>query len=520
LKIEKKDSFISRVLGFVLQKKVILYFSLYSFLVPTTAFASINEIQIEGNPGDDFSFANFCFWEPPGLQPNRILVVSLGTNQCGLHLVNDPDWQNLASSLNCGLLTCYFVGPSTLLWGDAARGSGRALVQSLETLAKMTDNPQLAKAPVFLVGNSQGGVFCYHFAAWKPERTLGFISLKGGYHDVSKALEAARVPGLFVIGELDEPFRIANIRKTFALGRAAGAPWCLANEPNSHHEPGPCSPLTVAFFQAVAKGPLPKDIPSKVTNYNTNRDESVTNFASLGSWFPNARFAKEWQLFQSTGTVPDLPKLSFASEMPPKLAIVSPSTLELASVPSESKSPTITLNVLPTNPNIWDHAEILPRDHLSDITSTEQMPSQASLSFRFDSSNLPLGQFASEVPIRFSRNGKTVFGGLNVPLSLSVTGDVVSIPPSIYIGPVNANKKITVQIKIISKAGMPIQFLSCKKSSEVDVSLPPQASNPLLLTFSFQFTDQDLASGVIILHLRSNKEWVLRIPYIGQYNSG
>ena len=378
----------------------------------------------------------------------------------------------------------------------------------------------MADAKLFLVGDSTGGQFSYHFAAWKPDRVLGFVSLKGGYHDVSSAPTASTVPGLFVLGQFDLPYRLDNIRKVFAAGRGLGSPWCLAVEPNAGHEPGTCFPLVAAFLQALTDVPPLKETSPGIANRGLGVELEAPKVDSLTSWFPTTSFKKKWEIFQSTGTIADSPTLSFQSQTPMPLAVANPVGFELAPVPSQEKSPIITLQILQAKPNLWDHAKILPCTYLSDF-APNKISSQATLfSFRFNPANVPLGQFSGEIPVRFILQGKPVLGGLNVPLSTKIVGDVVANPPSIYLGPVIRDSKITMQIKISSEVGKLVQFLSCDKPDGVGITTPPKPSNPLFLTFSFEFTKQDSAklnsaSGVILLHLKTDREWVLRIPYIG-----
>ena len=69
--------------------------------------------------------------------------------------------------------------------------------------------------PFFINGYSWGGQFGYHFTKWLPERVVGFITQKGGYHDTTNAGDAIEVPGLMLIGENDLPYRIENLTEIF-----------------------------------------------------------------------------------------------------------------------------------------------------------------------------------------------------------------------------------------------------------------------------------------------------------------
>jgi len=105
----------------------------------------------------------------------EFLPLSGEAAQCSLEMVHDPGWQNLAGLMDCGLMTCFFYPQeSDNRWDSAADGSGQALLQAVQILSRITGESQLANAPLYLVGDSQGGQFSFHFAAWKPARVLGF----------------------------------------------------------------------------------------------------------------------------------------------------------------------------------------------------------------------------------------------------------------------------------------------------------------------------------------------------------
>jgi len=65
-------------------------------------------------------------------------------------------------------------------------------------------------------------------------RVAGFLTMKGGCHNLGPAAAAAVVPGYFLIGALDEQYRRDNIMAVFEGGRAAGAPWAVSIDPFQH----------------------------------------------------------------------------------------------------------------------------------------------------------------------------------------------------------------------------------------------------------------------------------------------
>src|SRR6185436_10338715 len=104
--------------------------------------------------------------------------------------------------------------------------------------------------PLVLWGMSAGGEFNYEFAAWKPERVLGFVANKGGIYYTALAPEAARnVPGILFTGGNDLEFRTNTINGLFAVNRRAGAVWALAEEPGVGHVIGRSRDMSVMFFE-------------------------------------------------------------------------------------------------------------------------------------------------------------------------------------------------------------------------------------------------------------------------------
>jgi hypothetical protein len=90
------------------------------------------------------------------------------------------------------------------------QGAGEQFQQIMTGLAAESGYSELETAPVVPIGHSAMAGFPYHFAAWKPERTLAAISLKGTWPDFRDAnsppwkdADLKDVPLLFVSGEYE-----------------------------------------------------------------------------------------------------------------------------------------------------------------------------------------------------------------------------------------------------------------------------------------------------------------------------
>jgi dienelactone hydrolase len=208
--------------------------------------------------GANYAVAQFRFWHPPAVKILRgVAVLVPGSNADGRAQVQDSVWQDFARRNGLGLLGCTFQDhPHENMniedYARASDGSGPALLEALARVARATEHPEVATAPLLLWGHSAGGEFNYEFACWKPERVLAFVVNKGGYYFTHLAPPATRqVPGIFFVGAKDEEYRILSIRGIFAINRQAGAVWQLVTEPGAGHEVGKSRELTIPFFERI-----------------------------------------------------------------------------------------------------------------------------------------------------------------------------------------------------------------------------------------------------------------------------
>ena len=486
-------------------------FLLIAFALTLPAGADVYETQVEQSIGEDGAYAQFKLWVSPGSHPDRLIALTWGSNQCSLDVVNDPGWQEVAKNTRTGLLACFFEPQTTTnRWDRAGEGSGQALLNALPALAQMSGEPQLANARLYMVGDSQGGQFSFSFSGWKPDRVLGFVSIKGGRHEASSIEAAAKVPGLFFVGAHDIPFRIANIQQTFAKGREMGAPWCLAIDNLGKHEPAPCAPLLRTFLQELSSYQKTV-IPAFKVEPDLHQDLNL----SSRSWFPSTIFKNEWATFGSGKLDSSTPDLSFDSKMPAIAATGLPSSCDLGALTSGEKSQLITIKVNVRAPSTWDSVMILDRTYLSQGKAVNLSSEFHSVSFKLNTEGLPLGHFSGVVPLRFVSQGNSVPGGLNVPLKATVVGDVTAYPSFIYLESVRAT--VLVKIEIRSKSNETIKLLSCETPRGVSLTSRSKSGSPLALTVAFNHDEEDSTAngeGTIWLHLESTKKWVMRIPFV------
>ena len=201
-------------------------------------------------------------------------------------------------------------------------GSGDAIVETLDSIAVLSQHSEIEHSPLFINGYSWGGQFGYHYTVWNPERVLGFITQKGGYHDTTDAGLAILVPGFMFIGENDLDYRIENLTGIFESHRPLGARWILAMEQNAGHSQIQDWDMLDTYFETVTNLRLPEEYdPNEPVPLNLLTDsiawlgnrntwtigswECYSDSVDSASWCPSRTVAEPWQSFVSEGTVTD-----------------------------------------------------------------------------------------------------------------------------------------------------------------------------------------------------------------------
>jgi len=236
-------------------------------------------------------------------------------------------------------------------------GIGEAVLRALTAFADSSHHAELGQSTLFFDGYSWGGQFSYHFTKWNPERVIGFMTQKGGYHDTTAAGNAILVPGYMFIGELDLPYRITNLTGIFEAHRLLGARWALAMQPGAGHERITDRDLLDPYVRTVAGLRLPAVItpgePVSLTiipepaSWLGNREtfligsyECYELGRERASWCPSRPTAEGWQAFVSDSTVTDT--VACASAVTAEPALGGPSSrqegLALHAWPNPSRS--------------------------------------------------------------------------------------------------------------------------------------------------------------------------------------
>jgi pimeloyl-ACP methyl ester carboxylesterase len=196
------------------------------------------------------------------------------------------------------------IGTTTLM-DDAA--AYQTLLHALAELGTQSLRPELANIPLFFVGHSMGGCTAYGFSRVHGARVAGFLTMKGGCHNMSHAAAAANVPGYFLIGAMDAPHRLENITAVFEAGRAGGAPWAISIDAFDHR---PIMDLDLMFdwIDAVLTARLPATpgpplrAVMEADGWLGNRTTgAISTYAcydsnrSSAAWLPSEETALHWQ---------------------------------------------------------------------------------------------------------------------------------------------------------------------------------------------------------------------------------
>src|SRR5215831_1464815 len=120
---------------------------------PARAAATLDE---SAPPGANYDKAEFRFWYPDGAELLRAVVVLVpGSNGDGRPQVDEAFWQQFATKLHLGLVGCRFTDKQhdqmfIEHYVDVSKGTGPALVDSLNAFAKRSGHNEVATAPLLL----------------------------------------------------------------------------------------------------------------------------------------------------------------------------------------------------------------------------------------------------------------------------------------------------------------------------------------------------------------------------------
>ncbi|HEX6059495.1 MAG TPA: carboxypeptidase regulatory-like domain-containing protein [Gemmatimonadaceae bacterium] len=235
---------------------------------------------------------------------SRALVRGTSDGACSIWCTQDERAEVRARALELAGGDVALVGTTTLTDNAASYAT---LLEALAEFGTQSLHPELANIPTFFVGHSMGGCTAYGFTRVHGARVAGFLTMKGACHVTGPALAAADVPGYFLIGAADAPYREENITAVFEAGRAGGAPWAVSIDPHDHR---PIVDFDLAFewIDAVLAARLPATAGAPLRAMTETDgwlgDRStgaIATYACYGSarssasWLPTEPTARNWQ---------------------------------------------------------------------------------------------------------------------------------------------------------------------------------------------------------------------------------
>lgn len=262
------------------------------------------------NPGFN---PEFSFYLPQDVDSIRGVYYYIdGVWGSSVPMAEDSAYQALANKHHFIIMGCK-MHPRMAL--EAHIWSGPASVAALDSLSILVNKPFIGDLPFFLEGYSLGGQFAWHFARTYPQRTIAYITMKGGRHRTDPTNSAIRsIPSLWFKGEFDANYRKDNMDFIFRQERENGsARMALLEHQGMAHDPVLDTALINQFFRSCIRLRLspnsnvlqPLDLKDGFVMHNnllSIASDTCAPFASdKHSWFPDSLVALEAQRFASLG---------------------------------------------------------------------------------------------------------------------------------------------------------------------------------------------------------------------------
>ena len=283
----------------------------------SVAGAETYEYTAIAEPGETFADSPFGIYFADDLELVRGIYFYVDPRGGdSRHILGNAHFRELVDAQQCALMGARLDDV------EMSTGIGNGLLRALTAFAAMSLHAELEHTTLFFDGWSWGGQFSYHFTQWLPERVIGFITQKGGYHSVAPAGEAIQVPGYLIIGELDLGYRIENLTGIFDTHRPLGARWILAMEPAAGHSRVENRGLLDTYFNEVMTRRIPtpiipgepvalRPIPEQASWLGNRVTSAIGAYAcydgdiGMACWCPERIVAEHWQAFVSDSTVSD-----------------------------------------------------------------------------------------------------------------------------------------------------------------------------------------------------------------------
>lgn len=286
-------------------KRILTATGLGLLMLAGTVCAATFDHEITPTKKDNFDMAAFRLWIDDSDQPVKgIVSVALGINGDSRSEVENVVWQEFARKHQFAVVGVFLRIPENAMthYIRAEKGSGAAFVSALQALAEKSGHPEIETVPLLMWGHSAGGLFNFGFACYAPERVMAFAAIKGGIYESPVSDKAREVPGLFIVGEKDKPYRIIAANETVFNNRKRGARWCLAVEANVGHGISKANEIILPFFEAVMESGMetsrrPEGFAVDLGKMEILPAGKPPKSVKYSIWFPAESFGKPWKSF-------------------------------------------------------------------------------------------------------------------------------------------------------------------------------------------------------------------------------
>lgn len=248
-----------------------------------------------------------------------LVVINYGL---GFQLSGVEQWRKLSETVDAALLGVWFanIGPRAEQ-GDLFAIPGDGLVEVfpglLQRLAQDSGHPELTDAPLLFWGHSGAGSVAASLANRFPARTLAFVRYHSGPELRGDPNVLNKIPALFLAGGKDSTAPVSVAETLWKSGRATGAPWTFAIEPNATHgdpkDLEKANDLMIPWIEAVLRQRLSPDGTTLravtdgstwVGNIKTGEVAPYGTFSGSkadASWLPDEATARAWQTVLRAG---------------------------------------------------------------------------------------------------------------------------------------------------------------------------------------------------------------------------
>jgi hypothetical protein len=254
-----------------------------------------------------YSKAEFKMWIPENATNLKaILALTPGYNCSGRELAEDESWKNFASQENIMLVGVTFEDNPNMsgYYYSNPNETGSTLINAINKICERNDILEFADLPFLLCGHSAGGICSYNFTTYKPERTVGYIDIKGGF---TTTLNTIEIPGLLVSGQYDYPELLYD--KAMKIRRDNGLV-CYAEEPDAYHEWGDPKEIMMPFLSALLEARIDEngDLVSlteesgylgNLETFEYSQFNEYPDDILEASWLISEEFAETWAEFIS-----------------------------------------------------------------------------------------------------------------------------------------------------------------------------------------------------------------------------